>query len=153
MMKWILIPLLLIALVSSKEVRVLRGHLGQTIEEAEITYDCTVILMDVVYSMLNKCWNICPYLSVSTNVDTCMNSCVLKNAKRKGRKYASEEEIQSYLKQCPSITLVARNTFLRNKDIITVGGRLPNVKYWKNRFGYYVHLTHELVRNMQITCI
>ena len=131
----------------------LRGHLGQTFEEAEITGQCTIILMDVVYSMMTKCWRVCPFYAVSGNVDKCMNSCVLKNAKRKGPKYASEEDIRSYIKQCPSITLNVKNTFLRAREVITAGGRFPDLEYWRKQPIYYVEVTRVLVQAMQLTCI
>ena len=123
-MKFRLISLLLVVLGSSEEVRVLRGHLGRTVEEAKITYECSIILSDVVYSMLNKFWYICPYIDGTANVDKCMNKCVSKSADRKRFKFAKEEDILSYIKQCPSITLLARNTLIENRDVITTGGQL-----------------------------
>ena len=73
-----------------------------------------------------------PYIDGTADVDKCMNKCVLKNADRKWFKFAKEEDIQSYIKQCPSITLLARNTLIENRDVITAGGQFPNIEYWKD---------------------
>ena len=153
MVRVMIIALALMILSSSTGLRVLKGHFGQTPEEEEITYRCTFILMDVVYSMLKKCWNTCPYIRRKSNVDKCMNKCVLRNIGSSGRRFASEEDIRSYIKQCPSTTLMARNIMMEVKDFFTIGGSRPNLDYWMKKDIYYVQLTKWLVLNMGMTCL
>ena len=101
MVKRVVLAVVLMILSSWSGLRVLKGHLGQTPDEARITYKCTFIIMHVVYSMLKKCWNTCPYIRRKTNVYICMNKCVLLNIGSNGRIFASEGDIKSYIKQSP----------------------------------------------------
>ena len=74
-------PLLLIFMLSgiTLGMSVLKRHLGETPAEIEITLYYEDLLAYVLHAMINKCWNVCPYLGIAAKEDKCMNKCVLKN--------------------------------------------------------------------------